>query len=220
MRLQRGEVVAGLPSELARQLARSCHAAWTNTERIAAVCKITKSDAAAALESLLAAGYVDRRTIGDAAGGRVQWDTTVKGAALAMASFAAPISRGKAQQLLHAVLHRIDEYNADDGKPYLVTSLRVFGSFLDPLVDKLGDLDLDVEFEPRTPEAEETEAKLDYADRSGRRFSTFMDRLFWPQVELLQILRGRSAYINVHTGDVERLGVRFEVAYPRPLTDD
>lgn len=144
----------------------------------------------------------------------MQWTTTVEGAALAMASFAKPISRRKANDLLAGVLERVADYDADNSKPYVIVQLRVFGSYLDTTIDPLGDLDLDVVFEPRTPEGDEPEAKLDYAQQSGRSFSTFIDRLFWPQNELLQILRARSAYINVHVGDVEALGVEYEVVYP------
>jgi hypothetical protein len=202
MRLQRGQPVAGLPPELARQLAKACHAAWTNTERITWVCKLADDDTTAALERLQAEGYVNQRTIGDLDSRSVQWETTFKGAALAMASFASPITRAKAQQLLDGVLQRAREYNADDAKPFLVNVVKVFGSYLDLSVDKLGDLDLDIEFEPRTSARAEPEAMLEYAQQSRRSFSTFVDQLFWPQRELLQILRRRSAYINVHTGDV------------------
>lgn len=215
MRLRRGQIVAGLPAETARSVAKACHAAWVNADRIAYVCKLDGVATDAALDQLFAEGFVKRRVHAEGSNHEwAEWSTTVTGAALAMASFAPPIKRAKADQLLAGVLDRVASYNADEGKLYTITEVRVFGSYLDREVAELGDLDLDISFEPRTAEAEEPVTQLDYAVKSGRQFSTFLDRLFWSRNELLQVLRVRSRYINIHVDEVRQLGVNFRVVYP------
>lgn len=213
--------MAGLPVETARSIAKACHASWTNADRIAYVCKLADADADAALEGLLAAGLVKRRVHAEGSDHEwAEWSTTVSGAALAMASFAPPIKRAKADQLLAGVLERVAAYNADEGKLYTITEVRVIGSYLDQNAAELGDLDIDISFEPRTADAEEPETQLDYALKSGRHFSTFLDRLFWPRHELLQVLRARSRYINIHVDEVQSLDVPFEVVYPAQVVVD
>src|SRR4051794_39866632 len=101
LRLQRGNVIAGLAAEQARAFVKHCHGGWTNTERIAYLCKVTDAKAAAALMALRDSGYLEQRVHGDVSGdGWAEWTTTVAGAALAMASFAKPVSRAKAETLL------------------------------------------------------------------------------------------------------------------------
>jgi hypothetical protein len=69
-----------------------------------------------------------------------------------------PLTRVRAEALLASVLDRAAAYDADDTKPFRIKQLVVFGSYLDPAVSHLGDLDLAVETEdrgvwPRDPEA-------------------------------------------------------------------
>ena len=70
------------------------------------------------------------------------WVTTVKGNALANASFGKPISRATATRLLPEVIDRAHGYNADPSRLLTITEIIVFGSYLDPAADPLGDLDL------------------------------------------------------------------------------
>lgn len=43
------------------------------------------------------------------------------------------------------MLERAREYNADANKPLCVERLRIFGSYVDPQIDPLRDVDVDVE---------------------------------------------------------------------------
>lgn len=206
MRLQRGAPVAGLDPELARDVARACHHDWADADGIARRVACDADTAAAAAEALAEAGFLQRRD----EGGRPWWSTTVHGGALAGASFLAPISRRKADQLLDGVLERAAAYNADNRYLVWVTRIAVFGSLLDATQDTLGDIDLEIRTMMRTTE---TDALLAYARASGRSFSTFLDQLAWPQTELKQILRKRSGYISLHTEDVSRFTDTWKVMY-------
>ena len=127
-----------------------------------------------------AAGYVEPGTLAHGAGDD-WWATTVKGNALANASFGKPISRATATRLLGQVIERARAYNADPARLLTVTEIVVFGSYLDPAVDPLGDLDLAVSTARRDTDGKRYVDKvLEYARASGHSFSTFHDRLFWP----------------------------------------
>lgn len=143
----------------------------------------------------------------------MEWQTTVAGGALTMASFLKPISRARAETLLAGVLERADEYNADDTKPFLISEIAALGSYVRLDVSELGDLDLWVKYEVRREEFNDPAVLLNYSRASGRRLGTFMEQLFWPGREVLATLRARSGYINVHTEDVSRFTDEIEIVY-------
>ena len=149
--------------------------------------------------------------------GETWWETTIAGNALAQASFGRPITRAVAQRNLSGVIDRAQTFNADGSHLIDISELVVFGSYLDPNMQHLGDLDLAVVFRSRIPDTisggENTEILLSYARASGRRFNTFIDRLFWPQHEALLMLRNRSAAINITLENVRNLTDRWEVVY-------
>ena len=142
------------------------------------------------------------------------WATTVKGNALANASFGKPISRATATRLLGQVIERARAYNADPARLLTVTEIVVFGSYLDPAVDLLGDLDLAVSTARRDTDGQRYVDKvLEYARASGRSFSAFHDRLFWPARELRMILKNRSPAISITDEDIRKLTERIEIVY-------
>ena len=144
----------------------------------------------------------------------VWWVTTVKGNALANASFGKPISRVTATRLLAQVIERARAYNADPARLLTVSEIVVFGSYLDPAVDPLGDLDLAVSTVRRGTNGQRYVDKvLEYARGSGRSFSAFHDQLFWPSRELRMILKNRSAAISITDEDIRKLTGRFESVY-------
>jgi predicted nucleotidyltransferase len=143
----------------------------------------------------------------------VEWRTTIAGGALTMASFLKPISRAKAEQLLAGLLDRVTAYNADDTKPFVITEVTAFGSYLRTNVAELGDLDLMVKHRARREEFKDSKVLRGYARASGRRFGTFLDELYWPERELMTTLRARSGYLNVHTEDVSEFTDEVKVVY-------
>lgn len=95
----------------------------------------------------------------------------------------------------------------------------VFGSYLDPAIDALGDLDLAVSTVRRDTGGERYVDKvLEYARASGRSFSAFHDRLFWSARELRMFLKNRSLAIRITDEDIRQLTDRFEVVYA--VSDD
>lgn len=215
MRLQRGTPVAGVDPQTARNIARACRDHWSSTAAIADQVHVPADELAALLAQLADAGYLQRRDAHD--GDSSEWNTTLTGGALTMASFLKPISRARAEKLLTGVLERAAEYNADDTKLHLITEIAVFGSYLRPDAAELGDLDLAVKFTGRRPDAREPDTVFAYAQASGRNFATLFATIAWPEVELLQWLRNRSGYINVHTEDITRFTAEWRVVYRHPI---
>lgn len=161
------------------------------------------------------AGYLDFHRVDR--GGETWWVSTIKGSALAQASFSRPITRATAERLLAGVIDRAKRFNADESHLIDITELVMFGSYLDPGVQRLGDLDLAVAFRSRIPDttapADQREILLSYARASGRPINNLFVALSWPEEEALLILRNRSAAINLTVEDVRTLTDRWEVVY-------
>lgn len=215
VRLQRGVLIGGIEPETARAIARACHHGWVSTREVAAQLKLPPDDAGRMLRSLEDAGFLEHCD-GSSAGETDEWNATVSGGALTMAKFLKPISRARADILLAGVLERAAAFDADEEKPYVISEMLVFGSYLRPDVSELGDLDLAVTFAERQPGSATPDALLDYAYGSGHRFPHIAAAAGWAQTELLRLLRKGSGYINVHTEDISKITDIWQVVYPQP----
>jgi DNA-binding Lrp family transcriptional regulator len=121
MRLQRGVPVAGVDPATARALARACHDHWSPAPWLADQAKVAPEAVDEMLQNLVDGGFLKRRDAELWPEETYEWNTTLAGGALTMASFLKPISRKKAKELLDAVLERAAAYNRDDAKPLLVS---------------------------------------------------------------------------------------------------
>ncbi|PTT68654.1 hypothetical protein [Arthrobacter sp. HMWF013] len=208
MRVAKSDVIAGLPAELARAIVRRFRGREMAAEAVADLLEGTGAEPRVVLAQLEAAGYLEKVQVDHR--GDTWWDTTVQGNALAMASFGKPISRKTANRLVSELLERARAYNADPVKPLFLNSLRVFGSYLNPEIDPLGDVDIELTYGRRITDPKVVSA---YARASGRSFNTYVDQLMWPQTELVQHLRKRSAFINITLEDITQLTDRSETIY-------
>jgi len=208
MRVGKTDIIAGLPAGLARAIVRRFRGREMVAEAVADLLDGTAFELTAVFAQLEAAGYMEKVPVDS--DGVTWWDTTIRGNALAMASFGKPISRKTADRLVAELLDRAQSYNADPAKPNFIDALRVFGSYLDPQIDPLGDVDIELTYGRRI-----TDPKVlsDYARASGRSFGTYTDQLMWPLTELVQHLKKRSACINITVEDITRITDRSETIY-------
>src|SRR5664279_499149 len=141
MRLARTDVIAGLDATTAREPMRSLRTQksleYVRTRLPAG------TDAAAVLTELVEAGFLTEEHGSPVEGDR-WWVTTTRGNALGMASFAKPISRATAERLLAGLLDRARTWNENPERLVSIEEIVVFGSYLDPTVDQLGDVDIAV----------------------------------------------------------------------------
>jgi predicted nucleotidyltransferase len=142
--------------------------------------------------------------------GDVWWDATIQGNAVAMASFGKPISRKTADRLVAELLECARANNADSGRPMFIYTLRVFGSYLSPEIDPLGDVDIELAYGRRIRDQQALSA---YTRASGRSFGTYVDQVKWPSTELFLHLKKRSAFINITVEDLTRFTDSFETIY-------
>ncbi|MDM2386958.1 hypothetical protein [Mycobacteroides abscessus] len=214
MRVLRSDRFGGLSAEVARQVMRWFSSAQPEyiLREVAEADGRSEAEIAALLahEGLLEPAHTD----GD---GTLWWKTTVSGGALSQASFRRPITRPTAERHVREVVERARAFNKDPGHLAEVVELVVFGSYLDPTVDALGDVDLAVSLRTRRSEGtsndEFIQTVLDYAAASGRTFGSFAACLFWPQKEAILALKNRSPVISITTEDVRSLTDRWQVIY-------
>lgn len=82
----------------------------------------------------------------------------------------------------------------------------IFGSYLSGQ-ERIGDLDLAIRLD-RRPQfadhwAEAVLARAEAAERRGRRFRGFLDRLTWAEDEVKQLLRGGVRFLSLHDWTME-----------------
>jgi hypothetical protein len=214
MRLSRGDQIAGIPAADARELMRRFDDAAPET-MIGSWIDIGSRTGAEVARAFEDAGYLEFHEIDR--DGVTWWKSTTDGSALAQASFNRPIKRATAERLLAGVIDRAKIFNIDASHLIDITELVVFGSYLDPGVQRLGDLDVGVAFRSRisatTAPADQREILLGYARASGRPISNLFEALSWPEKEALMILRNGSAAIKLTDENVRTLTDRWEVVY-------
>lgn len=216
MRLTKSSRVAGVPAPAARALMRKARLVELYTEYAEDMLGRAGVDQPSqALRQLLEGGYLQ-----PGQGKEETVTTTTAGNALAMASFAPPITRATAERLVSGLVERAGQYNDDRSKPRFIRRIRLFGSYLDPAMDRLGDVDVELTTERRRglPDQE----LVDYGRQSGKDFSSMMQELMWPDVELRRALIGGSRAISVHDSgeDIERFTDRIQTIFESDQRSD
>ena len=120
--------------------------------------------------------------------------------------------------VLAGLLERTKAWNANPDRLVSIDEVIVFGSYLDPTIDRLGDVDIAVtlsnwpEHQPHEIFNKRVRA---YSRASGRTFPSFVDELLWPEKEAVQHLRGRSTALKITTEDIRNLTDKIRVVYTR-----
>lgn len=215
MRLAKTDRIAGLDATTVRDLMRTMRDPTTLQHvrsRLPA-----GIDAGTVVADLTELGFLrpDERTT---EAGDGWWVTTTTGNALAMASFAKPITRTTADKLLSGLVDRVRSWNENPDRLISIDEVVVFGSYLDPTVDRLGDVDIAVTLS-HWPEGQSLDTfnkrVKAHCRASGRTFTSFVDELFWPTKEAIQTLKNRSTALNITTEDIHQLTDNIRVVYHR-----
>jgi len=127
------------------------------------------------------------------------YNVTKKGKELMRASAAKRVTRGTAHLALRAFMERVHEVNRNPHYLCKVTKVVVFGSFLKD-IDRLGDVDLAVETDYRVPRDKNLwKVVQEYAQNSGRHFSTFDAEQAWPIREVKLALKARKRTLRIES---------------------
>ncbi len=123
-----------------------------------------------------------------------------------MASAAKPVLSKTADSVLVKFMERVQIVNFDSNFLVKVKKVLIFGSYLTQS-PKINDIDIAVELawkenHPKVKGENKADIAVEHARnaaRKGRRFSTYVDELCWPDQEVKLFLKARSRTISLHT---------------------
>jgi len=131
---------------------------------------------------------------------------TLNGSTLGLASAAKPVKRKTADRIFSEFMDRVRQVNSDPSFLVKVKKVLVFGSYLTDAL-RINDIDVAVELiwkENHPMVLNEDKAQLalklsNIAEKKGKQFSSFIDRLEWPEHEVRLFLRSRSRTLSIHS---------------------
>lgn len=199
MRIEKGQMIAGFPAKLIRDMLHDVQDIigegfiqhWLGLEGEAAF-KV--------LRQLEKDGYLSPHEEFENI-----YELTDLGTRLAMASAAAPIPRKKAEELLAGVLERAARINNDPSYTWGVKRIIVFGSYLDPSKDKLGDVDIALELDRKPGLTNDDDAAQTRKDeKEGKRFQNMLTQLTWQRSKVIKTLKAGKPGVSLHDANVDR----------------
>jgi predicted nucleotidyltransferase len=213
----KGVQMAGLPAKTVRDMLRRLNIySLMDTLFVAARCKVSTHKAKEVIKTLADGGYIEfdhrgRELLNSYRPGVEKpryrevdyYKLTDKGIELRNASAATKMPRTKADQIIVALLKRVEEANAMDFA-YRIPTVIVYGSYVrgEPF---LSDVDIAVGLEGKWDSDEERDRRekerIKFAFASGRTFSNFIDQLSWPKYEVQRYLKARTRGLSVHALD-------------------
>jgi predicted nucleotidyltransferase len=126
------------------------------------------------------------------------WQITEPGARLGCAHIQKPIHRRTADRRLSEFLERVRQVNSDSSLLCYVRRVAVFGSYLTTTRERINDLDLAVLLQLKIQGKQSTQARIDHAKQSARRFKNIVEMLCWPEHEVWMFLKSRSQTLELH----------------------
>jgi hypothetical protein len=205
MKVELNSEVRGFPCRMVRKFVREFSRGSLYSFSLAYVMrrlKIPEDEAFKFVEALTAEGLIERVDDQD---DREAWAPTVKGNSFAIASTGKPITRAQADQLINELIDRVKEINEDSDYAYVVSEVRVFGSYLTQ-TPTLNDVDVHIKFSARWTDENEFKALRDASIRraevKGRQFRGFFEELAWPEVEVWQYLKAGKRKLSLHSDDL------------------
>ena len=176
MRINSECTVGGFPALLVRKLVRALtNRLYWDLETVERILHLKPNEASGLVKALEAAG------LAKASRGRSpkKWTTTQLAQSFASATAAKPITRQTAEKALAQFLECVNRVNLDDRFLANVTLVILFGSYLNPEVKKLGDVDVGVELQPKESDRKRLR-ELNYQRveqfENSHRFSRALDR--------------------------------------------
>jgi predicted nucleotidyltransferase len=209
MNITSDQNIAGHPAMKVRLLLRYVQMYdGVATKFIASVMDITDSQARRLGKNLEQMGFIvkvsreERKKLTEGPGTRYTWyRSTEHGLSLAFASAAPRIKRSTAEALISGFIDRVRQANEAEGYCYWITAVVLYGSALSGRQD-LGDVDLAIHLTPRIDDSKAflklTQAKIQEAYDSGRKFRNLTEEVWFPRNEIRMFLKNRKRAISIH----------------------
>jgi predicted nucleotidyltransferase len=194
MRIEASQEIAGFPAMQVRRLMRRVGGFRVTPIGVSKVLGCSADQALRLLKDLGDGGYVS------SSDGRY-WEVTDKSAALASATAAKPLRRVTVERLIADLLDRVRALNRDDQWAYRVETVVLFGSVLTTKL-RPSDVDVACSFKRRW-RAAERQSVHEEQRRELRRspFANTIQRVYWPQFEVVRFLKSRSRGLSIHRFD-------------------
>lgn len=195
MRINKAQVIAGLPAADVRKLMREAAGFNIRTRTVREVLGLREDEALGLLRALQREGLI--------AVEEDFWKATESGHALAMATAATPLRRATAERLIEQVIQRTHEINRNERLAYRVRWLALFGSVLAG-VERPNDVDvacsLKARFNGEQQQIVEEECRL-----TKGRFANNFEWAVWPKFEVLKKLKAGSHRLSIQEFDSSAL---------------
>lgn len=201
MQINSTDKIAGVSILDVRKLLRNVdnESEW-GTVFVVGLLKITPAKANDLLQELYKENYIE---LGHIDKDQQYWRKTFKGSTLGLSSAARSINRKTADRVFSDFMARVHEVKNNPNYLLKVKKVIVFGSYLTNK-PKINDIDIAVELAWKEEHKNIVEVSLNHAEKArekGRRFSTYLEELGWPEQEIYLFLKSRSRTISLHTHD-------------------
>ncbi len=137
--------IAGQLAMKVRDFLRKTESGIWNAQHAENYFKISQNEAEILIQELAQKEYIVPNRIRN----EEYWTLAPDGVRFACATATKGILRTNAEKLLQGFLERVQQVNKDDYFLYRVTKVAVFGSYLDAQKDKVNDIDLLVQLQPK-----------------------------------------------------------------------
>ena len=188
MRIDKDQIVAGLPARDVRRFMRSITGTVIQPGSAVQTLGLTKKESEQFLRELEREGLISTET-----GYR---ESTLKGSAFAMATAASPLRKKTAERLVEEVVKRAQIINLDMRLAYGVQELILFGSVMRG-ADRPNDVDIGCKLIPRF-QGEQQRIVEDQRRTMKGTFRNTIEWAYWPKFEILRRLKCRSRGLSIH----------------------
>ena len=205
MRLDPQSTIGGKPALQVRKfLQKISDAPSWDSALVQAEFSLNEGEARTLIHAFRQAGLIQRVR----AKCKAAWTVSQSGQSFAIAKAARPITRKTAEIALEQFMERVQKVNHEDYFLAKVTRIILFGSILQPDVDKLGDVDIAIQLEAKQQSVEihrqQNARRVAECERNGQRIIGMLKRSFWWQIETFRFLKGRNRSISLHDYQVDR----------------
>ncbi|GGH00137.1 hypothetical protein [Silvibacterium dinghuense] len=198
MHIAADQSIAGYPAKRVRDFLRTRQSGTIFNEVALTEFALKPKAARDLLKALVVIGFIKEYGRHD---GDLYFELTCHGQNFANAPASKPIHRKTAERVLAEFMQRMERVNATSEYLYRVDTAILFGSMLSD-VERLGDVDVAVNLEPKVSEEvafEEWQMERRRAAQiGGRSFSSYVAWLYWPREEVYKQIKARSLSLSLY----------------------
>ena len=148
------------------------------------------------IKSLIEEGFIEKQ--------KQHYILTDKSIGFANAKLTPPITKVKAKSIVDDLINRAMQINTN---PYFVgqiTSIKLFGSYIDPNKEDCGDIDVIVEIKRKNNISYEEATEISYR-RTNHKIMSLVDRMGYAEyIEPMKYLKNKNKYLSFCSDDASR----------------